>query len=225
MKIAASILAADFGRLGEQLRELEATGQIDRIHIDVMDGLFVPNISVGLPVVEAVGRYTNLPISAHLMITAPDRYIGRFAGAGARYITVHYEACPHLERDIALIKQYGCQAGVALNPPTPVEVLESVLGGVDLALLMSVQPGFSGQPFIPETLEKIKRLRGMLEERGLGIEIAVDGGLNPDTAPAVLAAGADVLAVGAALFNRSTIAEAVRALVERCRDQGQGPRG
>jgi len=214
VKIAPSILSADFARLGEQVAEAEAAGA-DYIHIDVMDGHFVPNITVGPLVVEAVRRTTRLPLDVHLMIEAPERYIARFAKAGADILTVHVEACPHLHRVVQQIKGLGVKAGVSLNPATPLASLEEILGDVDLVLVMTVNPGFGGQEFIAGMLSKIRRLRRMLDERGLKCELEVDGGINAETAPEVVAAGANVLVAGQAIFGAEEgVAEAMRRIRE-----------
>ena len=214
VKIAPSILSADFARLGEQVAEAEAAGA-DYIHIDVMDGHFVPNITVGPLVVEAVRRATRLPLDVHLMIEAPERYIARFAKAGADILTVHVEACPHLHRVVQQIKGLGVKAGVSLNPATPLASLEEILGDVDLVLVMTVNPGFGGQEFIAGMLSKIRRLRRMLDERGLKCELEVDGGINAETAPEVVAAGANVLVAGQAIFGAEEgVAEAMRRIRE-----------
>lgn len=217
VEISASILSADFGRLGEQLQALEASGRVARVHVDVMDGVFVPNISIGLPVVEAVRRHCGLPIEVHLMIVSPERYVERFAAAGASIVAVHVEACPHLHRDIALIEKAGARAAVALNPGTTALALEAVLPDIAQVLVMSVDPGFGGQAFLPQSVRKIAQVRRMCDERGLSVEIAVDGGVNADTAPAVAAAGAGVLVVGSALFTRRSIGEAATAIWEAAR--------
>jgi ribulose-phosphate 3-epimerase len=200
IKIAPSILAADFGRLGEQVAEAEAAGA-DYIHVDVMDGHFVPNITIGPVVIEAVRRATNLPLDVHLMIESPDRSLAAFRAAGADQLTVHVETCPHLHRTINEIKNLGCRAGVTLNPSTPLASLEEVLPYVDLVLVMTVNPGFGGQSFIPRMLSKIQRLRNMLESVGSEAELEVDGGIGPDTAPLVVQAGANVLVAGSAVFG------------------------
>ncbi len=214
IKIAPSILSADFARLGEQVAEAEAAGA-DYIHVDVMDGHFVPNITFGPLVVAAIRPVTELPLDVHLMIEEPERYIEQFAKAGADILTVHQEACPHLHRVIEGIKRLGVRAGVSLNPATPLNTLEEILPYVDLVLLMTVNPGFGGQEFIEEMLPKIERMRRMLDERGLKCELEVDGGINTDTAPKVVAAGADVLVAGEAIFGAEEgVAEAVRRIRE-----------
>jgi ribulose-phosphate 3-epimerase len=214
IKIASSILAADFTRLGEQVAEAETAGA-DCIHIDVMDGHFVPNITVGPLVVRAVRRATRLPLSVHLMIEAPERYLAAFAEAGADTLTVHVETCPHLHRTVQQIKELGTKAGVSLNPATPLVSLEEMLEYVDLILLMTVNPGFGGQKFIESSLPRIRRLRAMLTAKGLEVGLGVDGGINAETAPRVVAAGADVLVAGEAIFGaREGVAEAVRRIRE-----------
>jgi ribulose-phosphate 3-epimerase len=214
IKIASSILAADFTRLGEQVAEAETAGA-DYIHIDVMDGHFVPNITVGPLVVRAVRRVTRLPLSVHLMIEAPERYLDAFAEAGADTLTVHVETCPHLHRTVQQIKELGTKAGVSLNPATPLVSLEEMLEYVDLILLMTVKPGFGGQEFIESSLPRIRRLRAMLTAKGLEPELGVDGGINAETAPRVVAAGADVLIAGEAIFGaREGVAEAMRRIRE-----------
>lgn len=212
VKIAASILAADFSRLGQQVAEAEAAGA-DYIHVDVMDGHYVPNLTIGPVVVEAVDRSTSLPLDVHLMIEAPDRYLRDFSRAGADIITVQVEACPHLHRTIHQIKELGRRVGVALNPSTPIVSLEEVIAYVDQVLLMTVNPGFGGQTFIPEMTSKIARLRSTLDERGSGADLEVDGGINPQTVPLVVAAGARVLVAGSAVFRAGDgIAQAVAQL-------------
>jgi len=200
IKLAPSILSADFARLGEQVAEATKAGA-DYVHIDVMDGHFVPNITIGAPVVASLRSWTNLPLDVHLMIEYPERYIGDFANSGANIITVHVEGCPHIHRTIQLIKELGIEAGVALNPATPLGSVEEIISHVDLILIMSVNPGFGGQVFIPETLGKIARLRKMLDERGLDVELEVDGGITIDNAPSLVKAGARVLAIGNSIFK------------------------
>jgi ribulose-phosphate 3-epimerase len=212
VKIVPSILSADFTRLGEQVREAEAAGA-DYIQIDVMDGHFVPNITVGPLVVEAVRRAVQVPLDVHLMIENPERYIERFIEAGAHILTVHQEACVHLHRVVQAIRELGARPGVAINPATPVSAIEEILDYVDLVLVMTVNPGFGGQEFIPGTLPKIARLRRMLDERRLLVEIEVDGGIDPETAPQVVRAGATVLVAGSSVFNnRASVAENIAAL-------------
>jgi ribulose-phosphate 3-epimerase len=212
IKIAPSILSADFSRLGEQVAEATKAGA-DYIHVDVMDGHFVPNITIGPLVVSAVRKCTKLPLDVHLMIESPDKYIQTFADAGADIITVHVEACPHINRTIQFIKSLNRQAGVSLNPGTPLEQISEVLASVDLILIMTVNPGFGGQAFIPEVLNKITRLSKELKKRKINAELEVDGGINVSTAPEVVKAGAQVLVAGAAIFNSTqTIAEAIRKM-------------
>jgi ribulose-phosphate 3-epimerase len=209
VKIAPSILSADFARLGEEIQDVERGGA-DWIHVDVMDGHFVPNITIGPLIVEAIRPVTKLPLDVHLMIEEPDRYIPQFAKSGADFITVHQEACRHLHRTLHLIKEQGVKAGVVLNPTTPLVTIESVLEDVDLVLLMTVNPGFGGQKFIHSVLPKMKALRQMLDERGLGhVDIEVDGGVNPETARLCEQAGATVLVAGSAVFNRKDRAKAI----------------
>jgi ribulose-phosphate 3-epimerase len=200
LKIAPSILSADFAELGRQVSEAEAAGA-DYIHVDVMDGRFVPNITIGPLVVRAVRSVTSLPLDVHLMIEAPERYLEDFCAAGATVLTVHVETCPHLHRTVQQIEGLGCRAGVTLNPSTPVVALEEILPYVDLVLVMSVNPGFGGQSFIERTVHKIERVRSMLDGLGSGAELEVDGGIDVRTAPLVVAAGADVLVAGSAIFD------------------------
>lgn len=210
--IVPSILSADFTRLGEQVREADAAGA-QRIQIDVMDGHFVPNITMGPLIVEAVRRCTNLTLEAHLMITNPQQYIGDFAKAGADVIIVHQEVCPHLHRVIQQIKNAGKQAAVALNPSTPVFLLQDVLSLLDMVLIMTVNPGFGGQDFIPETLPKIAHLRQMITQHNLRCDIEVDGGIHEATAPLVVKAGANLLVAGSAIYNqRESVAHAIEKL-------------
>jgi ribulose-phosphate 3-epimerase len=198
--IAPSILSADFSRLGEEIRAVEAAGA-DWIHADVMDGHFVPNITIGPLIVEAVKRVTELPIDVHLMIENPDIYIPAFANAGASWISVQVETCVHLNRSVHLIKENGARAGVVLNPSTPLDTVAWVLEYVDYVLVMSVNPGFGGQAFIPNSLEKIKALKKLIREKGLNVLIQVDGGVNSKTIADVSAAGADVFVAGSAIFG------------------------
>jgi len=212
IKVAPSILSADFARLGEQVKEATEAGA-DYIHVDVMDGRFVPQITIGAPVVAALRRWTDLPLDVHLMIESPDRQVEQFARAGASIVTVHTEACTHVHRVVQMIKDCGCKAGVAINPATSITALDEILPEIDLALVMTVNPGFGGQKFIESTLDKIARLRGVLNQRKLDVELEVDGGINPDTADRVAAAGANVLVAGAAVFNSgSTVKQAIRKL-------------
>ncbi|PJB49015.1 MAG: ribulose-phosphate 3-epimerase [Chloroflexi bacterium CG_4_9_14_3_um_filter_45_9] len=200
IKLAPSILSADFARLGEQVAEATRAGA-DYIHIDVMDGHFVPNITIGAPIVASIRLWTSLPLDVHLMIEHPERHISDFAASGADIITVHVEACTHLHRTIESIKQMGKKAGVALNPATPLNSIEEILPYVDLTLIMSVNPGFGGQSFIPETLSKITRLRKMLDEGKFNAELEVDGGITIDNAVSIVKAGANVLVVGNSVFK------------------------
>ncbi|MUG73694.1 MULTISPECIES: ribulose-phosphate 3-epimerase [Paenibacillus] len=213
LRIAPSILSADFARLGEEVADVEQGGA-DWLHVDVMDGHFVPNMTIGPLVVEALRPRTKLPLDVHLMIEQPDRYVPAFAKAGADLISVHAEACVHLHRTLHGIKEQGVKAGVVLNPATPLSAIEyAPLEIVDLVLVMTVNPGFGGQSFIPGSLEKIRSLRKMLNERGLAhIDIEVDGGINAETAKLVAAAGANVLVAGNAVFGQPDRAAAIRAI-------------
>jgi ribulose-phosphate 3-epimerase len=215
-KFAPSILSADFARLGEQVREAEAAG-VDYIHVDVMDGHFVPNITIGPLVVRAVRPVTRLPLDVHLMIEQPERYLADFARAGADILTVHVETCPHLHRTIQQIKELGVKAGVTLNPATPLASLEEILPEVDLVLIMSVNPGFGGQSYIPGSTAKIARLRAMLDASGSKAELEVDGGVNAATINQVVTAGATVLVAGSAIFNGQASVQAnVASLRKLC---------
>lgn len=200
VQILPSILSADFRCLGQQIAEVEQAGA-DRIHVDVMDGRFVPNITIGPLVVEAARKSTSLPLDVHLMIVEPERYLADFASAGADIILVHQEACPHLHRTVEQIKQLDKQAGVVLNPSTPITSLEEVIDILDQVLIMSVNPGFGGQRFIGSSTQKIRRLQRLLQERGTQAAIEIDGGIDPTTAPAVVAAGASLLVAGSAIFG------------------------
>jgi len=212
--IAPSILSADFSKLGAEIKAVEAAGA-DWIHADVMDGHFVPNITIGPLIVEAVHKVTNLPIDVHLMIENPDNYIAAFAAAGAAYISVQIETCIHLNRTVQLIKDCGARAGVVLNPSTPVASLESMLEYLDYVLIMSVNPGFGGQVFIPNSIGKIKALRKQIQDRGLKVLIEVDGGVNEKTIGAVAAAGADVFVAGSAIFGRQDYKSTIRRLRQK----------
>ncbi|MBW2215936.1 MAG: ribulose-phosphate 3-epimerase [Deltaproteobacteria bacterium] len=198
-KISPSILSADFTRLGDEIKAVEQAGA-DYIHIDVMDGHFVPNITIGPMIVEAVKRVTDLPLDVHLMISDPDNFIDDFVKAGATILTVHAETVKHLHRTVQYIKEKGVSPGVSLNPATPLDILEYVLDDLDLVLLMTVNPGFGGQKFIPAVIPKIKRLREMVDKRNLKTEIEVDGGIGPDSISPVSSAGADVFVAGSAIF-------------------------
>lgn len=212
IKVAPSILSADFARLGEEIRAVEAAGA-DLIHVDVMDGHFVPNITIGPLIVEAARRSTKLPLDVHLMITNPELYVADFAKAGADYLTVHAETPYHLNRLIQSIKEHaGVKAAVSLNPATPLTVLDYVLADVDMVLIMSVNPGFGGQAFIPSALDKIARLRKRIDDLGLAVEIEVDGGVKPGNAPEIVAAGADILVAGSAVFGAKDYAAAIRGI-------------
>lgn len=207
--IAPSILSADFLRLGDEIRAAEQAGA-DMIHVDVMDGMFVPNITIGPLVVEAARRATKLPLDVHLMIERPERYVADFIKAGADFLVVHAEATPHVHRAVQSIKELGAKAGVSLNPSTPVEAIENVMADVDLVLVMSVNPGFGGQSFIPASLAKIARIRRMIAETGRQIYLEVDGGVKPGNAAEVVAAGADALVMGSAFYSAPDYAEVVR---------------
>ena len=218
LRIAPSILSADFARLGEELRAVTAAGA-DYIHVDVMDGHFVPNLTIGPVVVKALRPHSALPFDVHLMIAPVDPYIPDFAKAGADIITVHAEAGPHLHRSLQLVKHQGKKAGVSLNPATPISAIEHVWDDIDLVLVMSVNPGFGGQSFIPSQLEKIAELRRRIDRTGRPIELEVDGGINAETAPQVVAAGADVLVAGTATFagGPAAYAENIRRLRQPAR--------
>ncbi|HCZ11039.1 MAG: ribulose-phosphate 3-epimerase [Nitrospirae bacterium GWC2_46_6] len=200
VRIAPSILSADFMRLGDEIKAAEAAGA-DMLHLDIMDGHFVPNITIGPGVVEAVRKVTSLPLDVHLMIENPDKFVGDFVKAGADYITVHAEASVHMHRTVQLIKENGVKAGVSINPATPLWSLDDILADLDMALLMSVNPGFGGQAFIPFVLDKVKALKGIIKEKGLNVLIEVDGGVKTDNAKEVASAGADILVMGSAFFN------------------------
>lgn len=211
VKIAPSILSADFLRLGEEIKAAEEAGA-DMLHLDVMDGHFVPNITIGPFVIEAIRKITKLPLDVHLMIEEPDRYIKEFIKAGADLLTVHIEASVHLHRTIHWIKESGIRAGVSLNPATPVWSLDNILHDLDLVLVMSVNPGFGGQDFIPHVLEKIKTLKSMIREKGLQTLIEVDGGIKYDNAREVASAGADILVMGSGFFNAKDYKDLVKDL-------------
>lgn len=212
IKIAPSILSADFARLGEQVEEA-ARGGADYIHVDVMDGQFVPNITIGIPVVAAIHKHTSLPLDVHLMIETPERYVEDFVHAGAGIITLHVEACRHIHRAVQLIKSHGVKAGLALNPATSLSTLDNILTDVDLVLIMTVNPGFGGQSFIETMLPKIAELRRRLDEERLTAELEVDGGIETETAPRVVSEGARVLVAGTAIFASGTpVAESIAAI-------------
>jgi ribulose-phosphate 3-epimerase len=218
LKIAPSILSADFAILGEQIALVEAAGA-DQLHVDVMDGRFVPNITIGPIVVEAIRKRTRLPLDVHLMIVEPERYIPAFVGAGADAVTVHAEACVHLQRALAQVRESGARAGVALNPSTPPAVLHYVLDDLDLVLIMSVNPGFGGQRFIPSALAKVRQVRTLLGARP--VDVAVDGGVTVALAPTLAAHGATTLVAGSAIFSAPDPALAVKQL----RSAAEGPGG
>jgi len=218
-KIAPSILSADFSRLGEEVGAVERAGA-DLIHIDVMDGHFVPNITIGPMIVKAVKKMTQLPLDVHLMISDPDRFIDDFAKCGADIITVHAETVTHLHRTVQYIKNIGVRASVSLNPATPLDVLEYILEDLDMVLLMTVNPGFEGQEFIPSVLPKITRLRKMAIERGHSLEIEVDGGVGPDTIGRVSSAGADVFVAGSAIFYSEDYGKTIRQMRANMAEQG-----
>ena len=213
IEIAPSILSADFARLGEQIKTVEQAGA-SLLHVDVMDGRFVPNITVGLPVVKAISRATRLPIDAHLMIVEPGRYAESFVKAGANMVSIHIEADPHAHRTLSAIRAAGAQAGIAFNPATPLSALEEAIKFADYALLMSVNPGFGGQEFIPESLDKVRRLRKMIDERGLRTRIEIDGGIDIDNIADVIGAGAEIIVAGSAIFGAGDPGVAVRKLRE-----------
>jgi ribulose-phosphate 3-epimerase len=209
--ISPSLLSCDFGRLAEEVRAIEAAGA-DWIHVDVMDGRFVPNLTIGPVVVEAIKRAATRPLDVHLMILEPEKYIEAFASAGADILTVHVETSPHLNRTLQHIRHVGARPAVVLNPSTPLSAVEEVLGQVEMVLLMSVNPGFGGQSFIESTVDKVRRLRAMIDARGLNVEIEVDGGINAETSKRVLEAGATVLVAGSYVFGAKDYAQAIRSL-------------
>lgn len=216
VKIAPSILSADFAKLGEEIKEVEKGGA-DYIHVDVMDGHFVPNITIGPLIVEAIRPITELPLDVHLMIENPDQYIPTFAKAGSSIITVHEEASTHLHRTIELIKDHGVKAGVVINPATPVEMIQEVLHEVDLVLIMTVNPGFGGQSFIKHAIHKIEKLASHRKQHNLSFEIEVDGGVNTETAKWCVDAGADVLVAGSAIFNKPNREKAIKDIIHSIR--------
>ena len=218
--IAPSILSADFSRLGEEIKAAEEAGA-DVIHVDVMDGHFVPNITIGPPVIASVRRVTDLPLDVHLMISDADTYIENFANAGADWITVHVEVCPHLHRTIGRIKELGKKAGAVLNPATPLVTLDEILPDLDLVMLMSVNPGFGGQSFIRSTINKIKSLRRMIGDLGLEIGIEIDGGVSPETIADVAGAGANIFVAGSAVFGRPDYGKVIREMKTICRETSQ----
>ncbi|MGE0588129.1 MAG: ribulose-phosphate 3-epimerase [Cyclobacteriaceae bacterium] len=209
--IAPSILASDFANLESEIKMIN-NSQADWIHVDIMDGVFVPNISMGLPVVQAVKRHAKKPLDVHLMIVQPERYVEAFKEAGAEIISVHIEASPHLHRTVQLIKSIGCKAGVALNPHTPVSQLEDIIGDIDLVCMMSVNPGFGGQKFIERTYDKVKMLRAMIDQARAKVHIEIDGGVNLQNAKPLLDAGADVLVAGNFVFSASDPIDVIQKL-------------
>jgi ribulose-phosphate 3-epimerase len=213
VQIAPSVLAADFRRLADEVARVEAAGA-DQIHVDVMDGHFVPNLSLGIPVVAALAKATRLPLDVHLMITAPDRYLEAFADAGATGLTVHAEACDRLDRTAARIKALGCRVGVALSPGTPVEAIATVVDAVEVVLIMSVYPGFTGQAFLPQSVAKVAATRAYLRARGSTADVEVDGGVGVSNARRLVEAGATILVAGAAVFHTPDAAAAMRDLRE-----------
>jgi ribulose-phosphate 3-epimerase len=218
IRIAPSILSADFLSLADEIKAAEKAGA-DMLHIDIMDGHFVPNITIGPFIVEAIRSITSLPLDVHLMIEQPDTYLTDFVSAGADYLTVHYEACIHLHRTVQRIKESGVKAGVSLNPATPVWNLEHILPDLDLVLLMSVNPGFGGQEFIPQVMTKITTLKNLLRDKGLPPAVEVDGGVKLDNTPAIVTAGADILVMGSAFFGSGDYADFVRKFREITRDK------
>ena len=216
MILAPSILSADFGRLADEVRQAEKGGA-GAVHVDVMDGHFVPNITVGPPVVKAVRRATQLPIDVHLMIEHADRYLDAFIEAGASWISLHVEALAHLQRSIAYLRGHGVQAGVALNPATPLAAVEEILPELDYVLVMSVNPGFGGQSFIPSSVDKVRRLRAQIAGRGLRARIEVDGGVDTANVRALVDAGAEILVAGTAVFGQGDPEKSARALLEAAR--------
>ncbi len=217
VRIAPSILSSDFAHLADEIAAVEQAGA-DMVHVDVMDGHFVPNLTIGPPIVEALRKVTKLPLDVHLMMTNPDDFIGEFAEAGASYLTVHVETCPHLHRTIQSIKEKGVKAGVTLNPATPLGSVEEILPDVDLLLIMSVNPGFGGQRFIPGVLDKIRQARAMIRKTGRPVLLEVDGGIKVDNAGAIVEAGADILVAGSAVFE--TPGRDYRTVIARLRAAG-----
>src|ERR1700744_3802747 len=217
--IAPSILAADFGNLQRDI-EMINNSEADWIHVDIMDGMFVPNISFGFPIVATVNKHAKKPLDVHLMIVEPDRYLQRFKEAGASNITIHYEACPNLNRTVQVIKELGCTAGVALNPHTPVELLEDIVGYLDLVLIMSVNPGFGGQHFIENTYKKLSDLKKLAGQYNPNLLIEVDGGIDEKNAGALFGAGANVLVAGNSVFSSSNPASVISNLKQAGRSAG-----
>ncbi len=220
--VAPSILSADFANLASEIKRAE-DGGADWIHVDVMDGHFVPNLTIGPPVVAAIKANSKLPLDVHLMITDPDKYLESFVSAGADFLTVHIEACTHLQRTLSAIRKLGAKAGVALNPHTPPAHLEYVLDDIDLVLVMSVNPGFGGQRFIPAAVEKVAAVRKMFDQRGhKGVHVSVDGGINPETARTVVCAGADVLVAGKSVYGAPDLALAIKQIKDAARSGAKG---
>ena len=213
-EIAPSLLSADFTRLGEEIRAAEEGGATV-LHVDVMDGHFVPNITIGLPVVRSIRKITDLIIDTHLMITEPGRYASQFAEAGANMVSVHVEADPHLHRTLDSIREAGAKAGIAINPATPLSSLDEAIGYADFILLMSVNPGFGGQTFVPGMLGKLRRLREMIEVKGFSTKIEIDGGIDENNIADIAAAGADIVVAGSAVFGKGEPTIAVRNLIDR----------
>lgn len=211
IQIAPSILSADFARLGEQIRVVEEAGA-DLLHVDVMDGHFVPNLTLGPPIVRSIRKATRLPLDAHLMIEEPDRFLEDFADAGVSMLSVHPEAVPHLHRTVTRVRALGMSPGVAINPATSITAIEEILPFVDFVLVMSVNPGFGGQSFITTSVDKVRRLRGEIDARGLNVRIEIDGGIGPATVADVVRAGAEMLVAGSAIFGEPDPAEALRRL-------------
>jgi ribulose-phosphate 3-epimerase len=218
VRIAPSILSADFGHLADEIARCEAGGA-DWIHIDVMDGRFVPNLTYGSKVIETVRKLTELPLDVHLMVIEPENYFDDFVAAGASGLTIHQEAAPHLQRQLARIRELGCRAGVALNPGTPISTVREVLDDVDLLLVMTVNPGFGGQKFIPATFDKITRARQMLRDAKSNAALEVDGGINRDTIEKVWLAGADTFVAGNAVFSAKDPSAEIRELRKRCAER------
>jgi ribulose-phosphate 3-epimerase len=213
VEIAPSILSADFTRLGEEIRAIEEGGA-SVVHVDVMDGRFVPNITIGLPVVKSIRKFTKLPIDTHLMIVEPAQYAEKFVEAGADMVSVHVEIDPHLHRTLTGIRAAGGKAGIAINPATPLTALEEALPYADYVLLMSVNPGFGGQEFIPTSLDKVRRLKMMIRERGLNTRIEIDGGIDETNIGKITAAGAEIIVAGSAVFGKGNPSQAVRELID-----------
>lgn len=211
IKIAPSVLASDFANIQTEIEMLNAS-EADYIHVDIMDGVFVPNISFGIPVTEAISKHAKKPLDVHLMIVEPDRYLEAFKKAGANIISVHFEACNHLHRTLQAIKELGCQAGVALNPHTSIHLLEDVIMDIDLVCLMSVNPGFGGQKFIENTYHKVRQLKSLIKRKGANTMIEIDGGVNQINAPMLAEAGADVLVAGSFVFSAANPKETIKSL-------------